>query len=120
MFITQSFLYNVIFFTCALVLSKFYHVGNTAVYVFPFAIGNLIGPLVLGPFFDSWGRRKMIGSRGPQTGGYFLGAGLMMVGGVVALIFATDAERKSLEDIAEPLSTVGASTNGRWREYPGA
>ncbi|WP_369824045.1 MFS transporter [Frondihabitans sp. PAMC 28766] len=62
MMITQAFLYNAIFFTYALVLENFYHTSpsSTQYYFFPFAIGNLIGPLVLGPLFDSIGRRKMI------------------------------------------------------------
>jgi MFS family permease len=62
MMITQSFLYNAIFFTYALALQNFYGIANDAVqyFFFPFAIGNLIGPLVLGHLFDTWGRRKMI------------------------------------------------------------
>jgi len=62
MMITQSFLYNAIFFTYALALQNFYDVDKVSVqyYFFPFAIGNLIGPLVLGHLFDTWGRRKMI------------------------------------------------------------
>ena len=60
--ITQSFLYNSIFFTYALVLSKFYGIAASQVglYLVPFAIGNFLGPLLLGRFFDSIGRRKMI------------------------------------------------------------
>jgi len=60
--ITQSFLYNAIFFTYALVLTKFYHVSNNAVplYGLAFAVGNLAGPLLLGQLFDTLGRRKMI------------------------------------------------------------
>ena len=60
--ITQSFLYNAIFFTYALVLTRFYHVSNDAVplYGLAFAVGNLAGPLLLGHLFDSLGRRKMI------------------------------------------------------------
>jgi MFS family permease len=62
MMVTQSFLYNAIFFTYALVLQNFYHLNEsqTALYFFPFAIGNLIGPLLLGSLFDTIGRRKMI------------------------------------------------------------
>ena len=62
MMVTQSFLYNAIFFTYALALQNFYDVDKVAVqyYFFPFAIGNLIGPLVLGHLFDVWGRRQMI------------------------------------------------------------
>src|SRR5207249_8757731 len=59
---SQAFLYNAIFFTYALVLSRYYGVapGVTGFYLFPFAIGNFIGPLVLGPLFDTLGRRQMI------------------------------------------------------------
>ncbi len=38
--------------------------------------------------------------------GYLLGAGAMIAGGVVAVFFAVDAEGKSLEDVARPLSAV--------------
>ncbi|MCU1407144.1 MAG: transporter [Glaciihabitans sp.] len=196
MMITQSFLYNAIFFTYALVLQNFYGTdpSSTQYYFFPFAIGNLLGPLLLGHFFDSWGRRKMIlltygiagivlalsavlfsadvltaatqtilwciafffasagassayltvseifpielrgqaisyfftigqiaGSvapllygtligdgtdRGPLTVGYFVGAAMMIIGGVVAFVFGVDAERRSLEAITNPLSAV--------------
>jgi len=59
---SQALFYNAIFFTYALVLSRFYGVADERVgyYIFPFAIGNFLGPLVLGRLFDSWGRRKMI------------------------------------------------------------
>ena len=62
MMITQSFLYNAIFFTATLVLGKFYGVAseNTPLYLIAFAVGNLVGPLALGHFFDTVGRRKMI------------------------------------------------------------
>jgi MFS family permease len=60
--ISQAFFYNAIFFTYALVLTRFYGVPDAKVglYIFPFAIGNFLGPLVLGPLFDRIGRRKMI------------------------------------------------------------
>ena len=62
MMITQSFLYNAIFFSYAIVLTTFYGVttAHTSYYFFPFAIGNLAGPLLLGHLFDTVGRRKMI------------------------------------------------------------
>jgi MFS family permease len=58
----QAFFYNAIFFTYALVLARFYGVAEDKVgyYIFPFAIGNFLGPLVLGGLFDSLGRRTMI------------------------------------------------------------
>jgi len=59
---SQALFYNAIFFTYALVLTTFYGVPNERVgyYIFPFALGNFLGPLVLGRLFDSIGRRKMI------------------------------------------------------------
>jgi MFS family permease len=58
----QAFCYNAIFFTYALVLGRFYGVppNDVGLYLLPFAISNFIGPLVLGPLFDTWGRRQMI------------------------------------------------------------
>jgi MFS family permease len=200
MMVTQAFLYNAIFFTSGLVLSKFYHIppDRLGVYFFPFAVGNLAGPLILGPLFDTLGRRVMIAgtycgsaillaisgwlfdqgvlnaitqtgiwcvifffasagasaayltvseifplelraqaiafffaisqlaggvaapfifgaligdasARGPLTVGYYLGASLMFIGGLIAWFFGVNAERKSLEDIAAPLSAVGSS-----------
>ena len=60
--VTQSFLYNAIFFTYEIVLSQFYSVSKSDVglYMIPFAVGNLLGPILLGRFFDTVGRRKMI------------------------------------------------------------
>jgi MFS family permease len=197
MMVTQAFLYNAIFFTYALVLAHFYNIPGDKIgyYFFPFAVGNLLGPLLLGPLFDTVGRRKMIlgtygisgvllaisavlfdaGSLsavtqtafwcvifffasagassayltvseifplelrgqaisfffaisqlaggvaapyifgrlvgdgknpGPLTIGYFVGAAVMIAGGIIAWFFGVDAERKSLEDIANPLSAV--------------
>jgi len=58
----QAFCYNAIFFTYALVLGRFYAVpaADVGLYLLPFAIGNFAGPLVLGHWFDTWGRRQMI------------------------------------------------------------
>ena len=44
--ITQSFLYNAIFFTYTLVLAKFYgvDVGAAPLFLIAFAVGNLVGP----------------------------------------------------------------------------
>ncbi len=58
----QAFFYNAIFFTFALVLTDFYGIaaGQVGWYVLPFAIGNFLGPLLLGRLFDTLGRRPMI------------------------------------------------------------
>lgn len=60
--VAQAFFYNAIFFTYSLVLTRFQGVPEerVALYIFPFALGNALGPLVLGPLFDRIGRRKMI------------------------------------------------------------
>ena len=60
--LTQAFFYNAIFFTYALVLMRFYGVPEQSVggYLLPFALGNVLGPIVLGHFFDTIGRKQMI------------------------------------------------------------
>lgn len=77
--ISQSFLYNAIFFTYTLVLGKFYDVPaqSTPLYLIAFAVGNLLGPLTLGHFFDTIGRRKMI------AGTYLLSGLLLAVSAVL-------------------------------------
>ena len=59
---SQAFCYNAIFFTYALILGRFYGVpaGLVGWFLLPFAVGNFLGPLLLGPLFDSVGRRVMI------------------------------------------------------------
>jgi MFS family permease len=80
--VAQAFLYNAVFFTSGLILEEFHHVeaDDVGLYMVPFAIGNFLGPLVLGPLFDRWGRRKMIATTYAlsavlllATGGLFLG-----------------------------------------------
>ncbi len=194
--IAQAFCYNAIFFTYALVLDRFYGVPANLVglYLLPFAVGNFLGAVVLGPLFDTWGRRPMIaltyavagvllaltavlfvqgllgaitqtilwsivfffasaaassayltvsesfpvevralaialfyalgtgiggvgapwlfgiligtGSPVAIAGGYLLGAVLMLIAAGVALKLGVAAERRSLEDVARPLSAV--------------
>ena len=194
--ITQSFLYNAIFFTYTLVLTKVYGVDASLApaFLIAFAVGNLVGPLTMGHLFDTIGRRKMISgtyilsgvllaisaalfqagllnaytqtvawcvifffasagasaayltvseifpmeiraqaialffaiaqgcgafapwfygkligegdSPGLLTLGYLIGAGVMIVGGLVEVFLGVDAENKSLEDITDPLSVV--------------
>ena len=75
--VSQAFLYNGVFFTFPLVLRNFYGVSpqNTAYYILPFALSNFLGPLLLGRFFDTIGRRPMIG------GTYTVAAILLAVSG---------------------------------------
>jgi MFS family permease len=78
MMVAQAFVYNAIFFTYSLVLTRFYQVpdNRVALYIFPFAVGNVLGPMLLGPLFDSMGRRKMIALTYTLTG-----IGLALTGG---------------------------------------
>jgi MFS family permease len=59
---SQAFFYNAIFFTYALILTDFYGIAADQVgwYLLPFAIGNFSGPILIGRFFDTYGRRPMI------------------------------------------------------------
>jgi MFS family permease len=59
---SQAFFYNGITFTYPLVLKRFFHVLPTHVpaYGLWFALGNFLGPLLLGHLFDVVGRRTMI------------------------------------------------------------
>ncbi len=84
MMVTQSFLYNAIFFTYALVLTNFYGISkaSTSLYFLPFAVGNLLGPLLLGHLFDTIGRRKMI-------------FGTYTIAGVVLLVSAWAVPRRA-------------------------
>ncbi|WP_144138051.1 MFS transporter [Paraburkholderia sp. BCC1884] len=192
----QAFFYNAIFFTYALVLTDFYQVPGDHIgwYLLPFALGNFLGPLLLGRLFDVIGRRKMIATtyglsailltvsgylfeqqmltvvtqtaawmvifffasaaassayltvsesfpleiralaiavfyafgtalggiigpaffgrlidtheRGAVYSGYLVGSALMLGAAVIAAIWGVDAERKSLENVAAPLSSV--------------
>ncbi len=75
--VSQAFLYNGVFFTFPLVLRNFFGVPADRIgyYILPFAFCNFLGPLVLGRFFDTIGRRPMIGAT------YTISAVLLAVSG---------------------------------------
>ncbi len=83
--LTQAFFYNAIFFTYALVLMRFYGVPEQSVggYLLPFALGNVLGPIVLGNLFDTIGRKQMIAATYGVSGillgltGWLFHAGLL-------------------------------------------
>jgi len=54
--------------------------------------------------------RRGIGDITGIAPGYFIGAAPMIMGGIVAAFLGVDAENKSLEDIAQPLTATDAST----------
>jgi MFS family permease len=75
--IAQAFTYNAIFFTYALVLNRFYGVSadRTGMFMLPFAVGNFLGPVMLGHLFDTLGRRRMI------AGTFALSAAILVITG---------------------------------------
>ncbi|MDQ6822085.1 MAG: MFS transporter [Actinomycetota bacterium] len=77
LFIGQAFLYNAILFGYATLLSKFFGVAtsNAPYYLVAFAVGNLLGPIILGPLFDTVGRKIMI------SGTYILSGVLLLITG---------------------------------------
>lgn len=83
--VSQAFFYNAIFFTYALVLTSFYGVDATRIglYIVPFAAGNVLGPLLLGPLFDRIGRRPMIAATYALSGVALLLTGIGFVAGVL-------------------------------------
>ncbi|SFK18989.1 MFS transporter [Amycolatopsis sacchari] len=62
LFVGQAFLYNGITFNLGTLFSTYYNVnsGFVPVFVVVYAVGNLLGPLLLGRLFDTVGRRPMI------------------------------------------------------------
>jgi MFS family permease len=75
----------------ALAIAFFYAVGT--------GIGGVVAPSLFGWLIDT-------GSRTSVFGGYLLGSVLMIIAGCVAWRWGVDAERKSLEEVARPLTFV--------------
>jgi MFS family permease len=76
----------------ALAIALFYSVGT--------AVGGLGAPALFGRLIDS-GRADAL------AWGYVAGAGLMIVAAAVEVVLGVDSERKSLEDVASPLTAEG-------------
>ena len=94
LFIGQAFLYNAITFGYAQILTIFFHVKTDPGYYFAvIAVGNLLGPLLLGRLFDSIGRKPMI------AGTYILSGVLLLV--TAWLFDAGDAERGHHDGVLE-------------------
>ncbi|MBC7632668.1 MFS transporter [Aeromicrobium sp.] len=79
--------------TRAMCIAFFYAAGT--------AIGGIAGPLYFGHLIDKATASKDITGIVP---GYYLGAGLMIGAGIVAIFLGVKAEGRSLEDIAQPLT----------------
>jgi MFS family permease len=89
---SQAFLYNAIFFTYALVLTGFYGIeaGTVPYFLLPFAVGNVLGPWLLGRFFDTVGRVPMI------AGCYFLAGALMAATGYLFYVDILNAVTQTI------------------------
>lgn len=81
--------------TRALCIAFFYAIGTAA--------GGISGPLLFGRLIENSTAAGDITGIAP---GYYLGAGLMIVGGIVEIFLGVRAEGQSLEDIATPLTAA--------------
>ncbi len=79
--------------TRALCIAFFYAVGT--------AVGGITGPLYFGKLIDNATASGDITGIAP---GYFIGAGLMVAGGIIAIFLGVHAEQQTLENIARPLT----------------
>ncbi|MFF4870680.1 MFS transporter [Streptomyces sp. NPDC090109] len=86
--------------TRAMAIAFFYALGTAA--------GGISGPLIFAELTES-------GVVGDTVLAFQIGAGLMCAAGLVAAFLAVNAERRSLEDIAEPLSTARPSSSADTR-----
>ncbi|MFI9772554.1 MFS transporter [Streptomyces sp. NPDC052415] len=82
--------------TRAMAIAFFYALGTAA--------GGISGPLIFADLTES-------GVVGDTVLAFQIGAGLMCAAGLVAAFLAVNAERRSLEDIARPLSEVEAEAS---------
>jgi len=73
----------------ALAIAVFYALGT--------GVGGIVGPWLFGSLIGT-------GDRNPVAWGYALGSALMIAAALVELKLGVAAERKSLEDVAAPLS----------------
>lgn len=86
--VAQAFFYNAIFFSYAIILVEFYGVASEKVglYLVPFAIGNFLGPITLGPLFDTIGRRQMIALTYSLSAVLLIITGWLFAGGMIGAL----------------------------------
>jgi len=75
----------------ALAIAVFYSAGT--------AVGGIVAPWFFGMLIDT-------GSREALFGGYMIAVALMLTAAIVEAVLGVPAERKSLEQIAAPLSSL--------------
>jgi hypothetical protein len=79
--------------TRAMCIAFFYAIGTAA--------GGISGPLLFGALIENASESKDI----TQIAlGYFIGAALMIIGGLMEVFLGVKAEGRSLESIAQPLT----------------
>src|SRR5262249_8588917 len=80
-----------VFFTYGLVLTHFHGVSPAAVprYFYAFAAGNLLGPLAIGRYFDTIGRKPMIAFTYIGSGVLLLGSGWLFLAGRLTAVTQT-------------------------------
>jgi MFS family permease len=85
---TQAFFYNSVFFSLALVLLRYYGVSTERVGLcfIPIACTNFLGPILLGPLFDSVGRRRMIAATYCLSGVVLLASSLLFHQGALSVV----------------------------------
>ena len=79
--------------TRALAIAFFYAIGT--------AVGGITGPYIFGKMIET-------GEASKVAIAFFIGAGVMALGGIVELLFGVKAEQQALEGIAKPLSAEDA------------
>ena len=89
--VAQACLYNAVFFTYGMVLTKYEHVSATRIgmFILPIAAGNFLGPLLLGKLFDTVGRRRMIFSTYAISGVLMLVVAALFAGGYLTALTQT-------------------------------
>jgi MFS family permease len=87
--------------TRALAIAFFYAVGT--------AVGGITGPLLFGRLIES-------GDRGLVALAFYIGAGVMAIGGLVELVFGVKAEKSDLESLAAPLTSDEDTDSGEEAE----
>jgi MFS family permease len=107
--VTQTVMWSVIFFIASAAASSAYltvsevfplEIRALAIAIF-YAVGTAVGGLAAPAVF---GVLIATGSRQSVFGGYLFGAALMIGAALVTLRYGVKAERRSLEEIAAPLS----------------
>ena len=68
--------------------------------------GGFLAPALFGMLIETQ-------SRAAVSLGYAVGAVLVVLAALVAFVYGVDAERKPLEDVAEPLSAVSTDARDR-------